>query len=148
MQLSEHFTLEEMIASSTAVRRGIPNNPTNEQIESLSHLCQHILEPVRAHYGVPVHVTSGFRCVALNEAVGGAATSQHCFGEAVDFHVTGVPDLDVANWIAANLTFDQLILEFPPEGWVHCSYGPRMRGSLLTAKHVNGATKYISGFHP
>jgi zinc D-Ala-D-Ala carboxypeptidase len=147
MMLSEHFSLDEMIRSQTAVRKGIQNLPEEAELNSLRLLCKNVLEPVRAHFG-PVTITSGFRCVRLNKAVGGSGTSQHCFGEAADFHVPGVPDLVVANWIADNLHFDQLILEFPPEGWVHCSYGPRMRGQLLTAKKISGRTQYIPGFHP
>lgn len=146
--LSEHFSLDEMIRSQTAVRKGISNMPEPHQIEALSRLCRTILEPVRAHFKAPVIVTSGYRGVRLNKAVGGSSTSQHCFGEAVDFHVQGVPDVVVAKWIMQNLTFDQLILEFPPEGWVHVSYGGQMRGQVLTAKKINGRTKYLPGLNP
>jgi zinc D-Ala-D-Ala carboxypeptidase len=122
--------------------------PDQQQIASLQRLCQFVLEPDPRSFRQGLTITSGYRCVKLNKAVGGSGTSQHCMGEAADFHVPGVPDLEVANWIAQNLRFDQLILEFPPEGWVHCSYGPRMRQESLTAKKIGGTTKYIPGFHP
>jgi zinc D-Ala-D-Ala carboxypeptidase len=146
--LSEHFSLEEMIRSQTAVRKGIKNMPNDEQVACLRQVCVHILEPVRAHYGKPISVTSGFRCERLNKAIGGSGTSQHCMGQAVDFHVVGVPDVEVAKWIGANLKFDQLILEFPPEGWVHCSYDGSLRQQILTAKRTSRGTKYIPGLHP
>lgn len=148
LQLSPNFKLSEMIRSQTAVRKGINNMPTDEQIAALSLLCRKVLEPVRAHFGKPISVTSGYRGPALNKAVGGSKTSQHCFGQAVDFHVVGVSDVEVAKWIAANLEFDQLILEFPPEGWVHVSYDTTPRKSVLTAKRTSRGTKYIPGLHP
>lgn len=146
--LSEHFSLEEMIKSQTAVRKGIKNYPEEAHIAALKLLCQKVLEPVRAHFGKPISVTSGYRCARLNKAVGGSGTSQHCFGQAVDFHVVGVSDTAVAKWISDNLVFDQLILEFPPEGWVHVSYAPHPRKQVLTAKRGSRGTKYIPGLHP
>jgi zinc D-Ala-D-Ala carboxypeptidase len=137
-----------MIRSSTAVRKGIDNTPNADQLAALRTLCVKVLEPVRVHFGAPVKVTSGFRCARLNKAVGGSGTSQHCFGEAADFSVDGVSDLEVARWIKANLKFDQLILEFPPEGWVHVSYGGNMRHQVLTAKRLSRGTKYIPGLNP
>jgi len=71
-------------------------------------------------------------------AIGGSSLSQHTRGEAADFEVPGVPNLEVARWIRDNLVFDQLILEFyrpgqPNSGWVHCSYRiDRARREALT----------------
>lgn len=126
MRLSPHFTLQEMIKSQTAVRRGIPNVPGADQVENLKRLAAGILEPVRAHFGRPFSPSSGFRSPALNTALGGSPRSQHMAGEAVDFEIPGVPNDAVARWIAGNLVFDQLILEYfrpdiPGSGWVHCS---------------------------
>lgn len=146
--LSPNFTLAEMTRSSTAVRKGIDNTPEDSHLRALKALCINVLEPIRKHFGAPVLVTSGYRCARLNKAIGGSTTSQHCNGEAVDFTVKGVSDLEVAKWIQANLKYDQLILEFPPEGWVHVSYGGAMRKQDLTAKKVSGRTKYIPGLKP
>lgn len=148
MQLTPNFTLAEMIRSSTAVRRGINNTPDDDVIEALTLLCKHVLEPVRAHFGKPVSISSGYRAPKLNKAIGGSTTSQHCKGEAADFHVEGVSDLEVAKWISANLVFDQLILEFPPEGWVHVSYCANPRKQVLTAKRLSRGTKYLPGLKP
>lgn len=75
MNLSKHFTLDEFIKSRTAVRLGIENFPTSEHLENLRDLVEQILEPLRVHYGRPVIITSGYRCEALNKAVGGAKNS-------------------------------------------------------------------------
>lgn len=127
MNLSTHFTLSELTKSQDAIRRGIDNTPTGSDINSLILVCENILEPVRKRYGIPFKPSSGYRSIALNEAVGGSKTSQHCFGQAVDFEVPGVSNFELASWIAQNLSFDQLILEFYKQGelnsgWVHCSY--------------------------
>ena len=127
MRLSKHFTLQELIKSSTAERRGIKNVPGRTEIDSLTLVCENILEPVREHYGVPMAPSSGYRCLELNQAIGSGDTSQHVKGQAVDFEIPGVPNRDLANWIMENVDYDQLILEFykkedPNSGWVHCSY--------------------------
>jgi len=126
MQLSPHFTLAELTHSNKAVELGIDNTPSEEVIERLKIVCCRILEPVRDHYGIPFKPNSGYRCLALNEALHGSKTSQHMMGQAVDFEVPGIANYDLALWISTNLVYDQLILEnytqgVPNSGWVHCS---------------------------
>jgi zinc D-Ala-D-Ala carboxypeptidase len=139
MRLSRSFTLAELCKSQTAVRRGIPNVPDAAAVESLRRLCANVLQPVRDHYGLPVSVSSGFRSPRLNRAVKSTAKlSQHSLSEAADFEIFGQSNADVAMWIAANLPFDQIILEFfragdPNSGWVHVSYREgRLRRQCLT----------------
>jgi len=129
MQLSKHFTLEEMEKSQTATRRNIKNKAGSGEIKNLGDLCYEVLEPVRAKFDKPVTITSGYRSPELSEAIGSKATSQHCSGEAVDFEIAGISNLQVALWIQNNVDFDQLILEFwkeedkdPNSGWIHVSY--------------------------
>ena len=126
MQLSKHFTLEEMEKSQTATRKGIKNKAGSGEIKNLGDLCYEVLEPVRAKFDKPVTITSGYRSPELSEAIGSKATSQHCLGEAVDMEVIGVSNLQVALWIENNVDFDQLILEFytgeANSGWIHVSY--------------------------
>ena len=144
MQLSPHFTLAEMTQSQTASRRGIRNVPGDAEIRALTLLCEKVLEPVRAHFGKPVIVTSGYRSPRLNTAIGGSANSQHCKGEAADIIIPGVHVLDVAQWIQRNLRYDQLIYEFGR--WVHVSYRfGRLRNQDLTARIAKGKTQYITG---
>lgn len=84
MKLTENFTLDEMTASVTAACLGIDNTPRTEEIERLRELCVKILQPLRDRLGSPLRVTSGYRCVTLNRAVGGVKNSQHINGEAAD----------------------------------------------------------------
>lgn len=118
--LSEHFSFDEL----TVCRRH-PELADKNRLEAsafcdkLTDLCQAVLEPVRSAFG-PVVITSGYRCPALNAAVGGAATSQHAKAEAADFIVPGRDLDDVFEWIQkAIIPFDQVILE---PGWIHVSY--------------------------
>lgn len=125
MMLSDHFSLAEMTKSQTAERRNLPNNPDKDAIESMKLLCINILEPVRNHFDKPFTPSSGFRSAELCVAIGSSVSSQHTKGEAADFEVPGVSNLDLATWIVGNLDFDQLILEFYKggnTGWVHCSF--------------------------
>ncbi len=127
MMLSPNFSLAEAVKSQTAVRCDIDNTPGTAEIECLHRVAELILQPVRDHYGVPFAPSSWFRSVALCEAIGSKPTSQHAKGQAADFEVPGVANVDLARWIQDNLDFDQLILEYwdaadPSKGWVHCSY--------------------------
>ena len=129
MQLSKHFTLEEFEKSQTATRKGITNKAGSGEIKNLGDLCYEVLEPVRVKFDKPVTITSGYRSPELSVAIGSKSTSQHCLGEAADFEIAGVSNLQVALWIQNICDFDQLILEFwkkedndPNSGWVHCSY--------------------------
>lgn len=142
MQLSEHFTLEEMVRSQTASRRSIDNTPPASVVGELTRTAAQ-MEKVRAALGQPVYVTSGFRCSELNIAIGGAPTSAHQSGSAVDFTCVafGTP-YEVAKFLAgSDIKFDQLIYEF--KDWVHISFDARMRGQVLTI--FNSATGYMPG---
>ena len=147
MNLSRNFSLQELIKSDTAVRKGIDNNPNADQIEKLKLLCENILQPVRDHFG-RVKVTSGYRSVELCMAIGSSANSQHAKAEAADFECMGVDNAELSDWIKNNLDYDQLILEYytpgePNSGWIHCSYIPEgRRASFLHAFRQDGKTKY------
>ena len=147
MNLSRNFSLQELIKSDTAIRKGINNNPNSGQIEKLKDLCENILQPVRDHFG-RVKVTSGFRSPDLCIAIGSSVNSQHAKAEAADFEVIGTDNAELADWIYKNLNFDQLILEFytpgePNSGWIHCSYPPdQPRKQFLWAYKSEGKTKY------
>ena len=147
MNLSRNFSLQELIKSDTAIRKGIDNNPNSDQIEKLKALCENILQPVRDHFG-RVKVTSGYRSVELCMAIGSSANSQHAKAEAADFECLGVDNAELSDWIKNNLDYDQLILEYytpgePNSGWIHCSYIPEgRRASVLHAYKSEGKTKY------
>jgi hypothetical protein len=151
MYLTKNFSYLEMIKSSTAQRLNVSNHPTLEHAINLVNLCNIILQPVREEFG-PLRINSGYRSPTLNAKVGGSKTSQHCNGEAADFESSSISNPELAAWIAKNLDFDQLILEFydgsdPHSGWIHCSYKKdgSNRAKTLTALRVNGKTKYKNG---
>lgn len=142
MNLSPNFTLDEFVRSQEGTRRGIDNIPPQPVIDCLRDLCEKVLEPLREALG-PVHISSGYRCPALNKAIGGAANSQHILGQAADIEVPGHSLDEVFNWLAENTPFDQIIREFPPGGWVHVSYSrTRQRGTKLLASLQKGRTVY------
>jgi len=150
MQLSEHFELAEFIRSSTAKRAGISNMPTDAHLENIKLLCEKVLEPIRIHFARPIILSSGYRSPALNRAVRGSSTSQHCSGEAADIDMDGtnVTNAQIFNYIKDNLEFDQLIWEFGTTtnpDWVHVSYesNGRQRKQILRAVKKNGATSYL-----
>ena len=151
IRISKNFALSEMTKSATAERLGVDNTPSSIHLVNLTHLAIHILQPVRDQFGV-ITINSGYRSPALNAKVGGSKTSQHCNGQAADFESFSTPNPDLAKWIANNLEFDQLILEFydgvnPNSGWVHCSYNLMgNRKKILTALKTGGKVVYRNGF--
>lgn len=123
-----YFTIEELIKSSTARRKGIPNLPNGEQKENLIALVDNVLDPLRKLWGKPIIVTSGFRCAKLNRAVGGVAKSQHMKGQAADIRTVENTTMenkrlfDVA--MRSGLPFDQLIDEYG-YNWIHISFNTK-----------------------
>lgn len=152
MKLSENLSLSEVIRSESAKRKGIDNMPTPEHLANLKVIAEKIFQPIRENFRVPIHISSGYRSKALNTAIGGSLTSQHCTGEALDIDMDGSPhgvtNADVFNFIKDKLDFDQIIWEFGSAtnpDWVHVSY--RVKGGnrkqVLKAVKVNNQTKYF-----
>lgn len=123
----KHFTIAELCASDTARARGIDNAPPSGVALALTTLIEKLLDPIREEWGGPITVNSGYRCPALNKAVGGVSTSQHLRGEAADISV-GTPadnrrlfDRIVSLHDEGRIVFDQLIDESNYR-WIHISY--------------------------
>ena len=149
MQLSKNFSLRELTRSQTAIRKGIKNEPDQEQLMNLVALTVKILQPCRHKFG-SVSINSGLRVLELNKAIGSGNNSQHTKGQAADFEAYAISNAQLADWIMLNRCFDQLILEYPGkdprDGWVHCSFnrlGNRME--VLTAVKERGKTVYKKG---
>ena len=150
MQLSKNLVLAEVIRSETAKRKGISNMPTPEHIENFKKLAENVFQPIRDHFGVPIYISSGYRSKALNKAVGGSLSSQHCQGEAIDIDMDGtsITNKQIFDFIKDNLLFDQMIWEFGTDknpGWVHVSYEStgRQRKQILKAVKIKGKTSYL-----
>lgn len=152
MKISEHLDLSEVIRSESAKRLGIRNMPTEKEIANLRILAEKVFEPIRAHFRVPIRITSGYRSPILNKAIGGATNSDHTRGEALDIDMDGSPhgvsNADVFSFIRKKLDFQQLIWEFGDNknpDWVHVSYKANggNKKQVLRAVKVKGKTTYI-----
>jgi predicted chitinase len=137
---AQYFTLEELTHTE---HRNIDNTPPPEIVETLRQTAQQ-MDRVRTRLGKPIRVNSGYRSPALNAAIGGAPTSAHMSGYAVDFVCPGYgPPLQICQAIiASDIQFDQLIQE---GSWVHISFDPRLRMQQLTATFTASGTQYSSG---
>ena len=150
MQLSKNLTLAEVIRSETAKRKGISNMPTPEHIENFKKLAVNVFQPIRDPFGVSIHISSGYRSKALNTAIGGSLSSQHCRGEAIDIDMDGtdITNAQIFHFIKDNLIWDQMIWEFGTDknpDWVHVSYKStgKQRKQILKAIKTNGKTSYV-----
>lgn len=145
MNLSPHFTLEELTFSQAALRSGIPNVPGPAQVENLTRLCISLLEPIRYLLGCALHVDSGYRSPEINELVGSTAEhSAHIDGRAADIIPIGIPLADaLARIRASTLGYDQLILEC--NAWIHVAVPPlgwNPRRQVLLAQGTPGHWTY------
>lgn len=147
----KHFTISEFIKSDTAIRKKVWNGATREIEDNIIALVGAVLDPLREKYGKPVHVTSGYRCLTVNKAIGGAVTSQHTKGEAAD--IVGCDGsteetFKLGRMIVASGNFDQIIFEdverdrLNPK-WIHVSWKRTgdNRGEIL--KKLRGSQSYI-----
>ena len=131
----KYFTIAELTRSTTAQLRGIDNTPSQQVIDNLTALVETVLDPLRQAWGAPIHVNSGYRCPALNKAVGGVPASQHMLGQAADI---------TAGSRAKNQSLYRLLrqLQLPVDqainehdfSWLHVSYGPRHRRSYCAIR--------------
>ena len=121
---TEHFNLAELCASDTATAKGIDNTPTVEATHNLCQLMTEVLEPAREKLGKPIIVTSGYRCPALNKAVGGVGNSQHMTGQAADLVCSKYEDKRRLFDILSSMDIDQLLWETNSKGtqWIHVSF--------------------------
>ena len=141
MNLSAHVTLKEFQASGLATLRNLNNEMNESQIASAKLLCENVFEPLRLYLNTPIQISSGFRSLQVNKMIGGASTSQHTKGEAMDIKI-GAKGF---NFIKDKLDFDQLIWEFGNDenpAWVHVSFSSKNRKQVLKATKKNGKTIY------
>lgn len=153
--LSPHFKLKEFVESPTANKYGIDNTPSLEIVNNLRHLCEGTLEPLREAMGLPIIITSGYRCKELNELITHHSnTSQHMAGQAVDFYVGDGLISDFKFQVSSesrrellikafrliltleSITFDQVII-YP--SFIHVSFVSNVRNRRkITKGYGNG----------
>jgi zinc D-Ala-D-Ala carboxypeptidase len=141
MLLTPHFSLAEL----TTTRTGLPNTPGEAEVAKLRKVAE-MLETIRAHFGRPIAVHSGYRSPAVNAAVGGSKTSQHMKAEAADFHVDGVALTEVFDWIRlhSGMRWSQLILEGNSPAhptWLHIGLSDYWKGEPQQVLRFDG-TRY------
>jgi hypothetical protein len=151
--LTDHISMKEATFSVTAERTLIPNEPNSSQLDAMLLVAEHVFEPLREHFGVPIGVTSFFRSSELNAYLRGSKTSQHCKGEAmdVDADVYGkITNRDIFMYIWKNLDFDQLIWEFGTKdepAWIHVSFKAEgNRKQILRATKVKQEGGYVAKY--
>ena len=131
MKISDHINFIESYKSQSAERLGINNMPPDGVIPSMQLVANKCFEPIRAHFNIPIGISSFYRCDELNKKIKGAKNSQHVKGEAIDIDADifgGVTNADIFEWAKNNLIFDQLIWEFGNDknpAWVHISYSSK-----------------------
>jgi hypothetical protein len=141
MNISSHFTWDEVTFSETASREGIDNSlPFELKQNALSQ--SELMEKVRELLGQPIFITSWYRCDKLNSFLGSSVKSDHRLALACDFKSPfGTPYQVCKKIESSNIDFGQLIHEF--NSWTHISLGTKRE--LLTAKKINGVTHYLPG---
>jgi zinc D-Ala-D-Ala carboxypeptidase len=149
--ISKHITYEEATRSEKATQLGLKNDPNEEQLICMQNVAEHIFEPLREYFKVPIYISSFFRSIEVNHEVGGAQTSKHLLGQAMDIDADmfgKITNKQIFDYIRLNLDFDQLIDEAIGKdgtgGWVHCSYvsAEKNRHSVLTLVVKNGKQSY------
>ena len=150
MKITKHVSYREATKSNTAIRKGIENIPSGEQMENIKLLCEKVFEPLREHVNGPIAINSLFRSPQLNKAIGGSSSSQHCAGNgaAMDIDDTygKMSNADMFEFVKENLDFDQMIWEYGNEknpDWVHISYKNNgNRKQILKCNKAKGRTVY------
>lgn len=144
--ISQFISYSEAVDSATAIRNGIDNTPSPVILLNMKAVGENVHTPLRKHFGVPIYVTSFYRCPALNKLVGGSTTSQHVLGEAMDIvsRTQGVTNAMLFHWIVANLQFDQIIWEFGTDDepqWVHVSFKRNGKNRRKKTKAIKAIVK-------
>ena len=149
-RISKHISYKEGVYSTTALRLGLKNDPTDAHLQNMKLIAEKVFEPLRIHVGGPIKINSFYRGPELNAAIGGSAKSQHCHGQAMDIddNYGHMSNADMFKFIRDNLEFDQMIWEFGDDknpNWVHVSYvnpGENRKRCLKAYKDNNNKTKY------
>ena len=154
-KISKHTSYKEGTYSQTALRRGLDNTPSEEQLKCMKEVAENLFEPLREWVGGPIKINSFFRGEPVNTAIGGSKYSQHMKGQAIDIDDTfgHKTNAEMYHYIKDNLDFDQMIWEFGDDknpNWVHISYVTHRpnRKKLTIAKRIDGKTRYIHEAHP
>ena len=126
-KISDYISFKEATYSQTANKFGLQNKPNKDHIKNMETLAEKVFEPLREWVGGPIKVNSFYRSEELNNKIGGAMSSSHISGNAIDISTLGKKsNLEMLHYIIDNLDYDQVISEFPNQDgeprWLHISY--------------------------
>jgi hypothetical protein len=138
LKMAPNFYYREFVKSNTATRLGIVNIPGEKEWIKIEELAQHVLQPIRNHFG-PIRITSGYRSPELNVKIGGSKFSNHCRGEAADIEPwnSSIKLIDIMEWTVQSLDFREVIAEFFPNGWLHLTYRINGNSKIIKLKDNN-----------
>ena len=130
-----NFIYREFVKSDTAIRLGIDNTPNEEHWKCIEILASRVLQPIRNRFG-RIQITSGYRSVKLCKAIGSSSNSNHTRGQAADIepYSPNVSLVSIIEFIVNELDFRTVILEYPPDGWVHVDYRINGNSKLIKLK--------------
>ena len=158
IEVSKYVSYNEVIRSNTAIKRGIPNIPSNAQLSRIRVLAKKVFDPLRTWCGGRVKINSVFRSLKLNKRIGGVKSSQHRANRGAAMDIDDIynhkTNTEMFLYIKDNLIFDQIIAEFPENGnprWVHVSYNElNNRGNVLISIKVYDGVKdkYVTKYVP
>ena len=149
-KLSENLSYKESIHSDTAKARGIKNEPKEEHLVNMILIAEKLFQPLRDWCGHPIRINSMYRSYDLNVAIGGAQSSQHSKGQALDLDSLGEKtNAELFHYISENLSYDQLIWEAGTDkdpAWIHVSYvnQEKNRNQRLRMKHKGSRKQYYN----
>ena len=132
--VSKNFQYWEFVSSELAVRLGIKNIPSEVEWKRIELLVKEVVQPLRDKLGQPIKINSGFRCKALNDAVGSTDTSFHRLGCAVDIDSDTIPLKTILNAAYTLPKWSEIIAEYFPTGWVHIGYNEGDNRKMLKLK--------------
>jgi len=142
MNLSKNVTLDMFTRSEAGTRAHIEEqfSPEKSVIEAGIHVCENVFEKLFILFP-SLHINSGYRCVRVNALLGGAATSQHCKGEALDLGINGDSNIKIAQaFLSGHFSFDQMIVEggtMEKPAWIHISYKPEGNRNMILRADFN-----------
>lgn len=148
-KISEFLTYGDCIKSEYAIRKGLNNTPNADQIQNLMHLGKFIYDPLCEYFGRKIPITSAFRSEKVNKGIGGASSSQHVMGQAIDLDLDGSNRQIFDAIRTLKLPFDQLIWEFgtaDEPSWVHVSYSNRHRKKMLKAVKIHNGKNMVTKY--
>lgn len=135
--ITKNFQYWEFVSSDKAVRLGIKNVPTEIEWKRIETLVKEVLQPLRDKLGVSITINSGFRCKALNDAVGSTDSSFHRLGCAADVDSDDIPLKKILDAAYSLPNWSEIIAEYFPHGWVHIGYNSGDNRKMLKLKDSN-----------